>query len=119
MNSCSAAVSKRFTTRRWMAASDWRRRSRRGGKDAARATPPLHPFAFTPFQPDQETVGQHDQCGVPMEAMPQPTLILIPAQQALGLFMKLFNPVAAMCIFHHGLQRRVEWKVAPEVLPLA
>src|SRR5512135_3156864 len=115
MNSCSAAVSKRFTTRRWMAASDWRRRSRRGGKDAARATRPQHPFTFAPFQPDQEAVGQHDQCRVPMEAMPQPTLILIPAQQTLGLFMKLFNPVAAMRVLHHVVPRRVEWTVAPEV----
>src|SRR5512139_214989 len=119
MNSCSAAVNKRFTTWRWMAASDWRRRSRRGGKDAARATSPLQSFTFPPFQPDQETIGQQDQCGVSMEAMPQAALVLIPAQEALGFFMKLLDPVAAMRVLHHRPQRRVEQEVAPEVLPLA
>src|SRR5512143_1849731 len=108
MNSCKAVFSKRFTTWRWMAANDWRRRSRRGGKDAPRATSPVHLFAFAQFQPDQETVGQQDQGGVPMEAVPQPTLVLIPAQQALGFFVKLFDPVAAVGVLHHGRQGRVE-----------
>src|SRR5512143_1006598 len=119
MNSCNAVFNKRLTTWRWMAANDWRRRSRRGGKDAPRATSPAHLFAFAPFQPDQETVGQQDQCGMAMEAMPQATLVLIPAQQALGFFMKLFDPVATVRVFHHDPQGGVQWKVAPEVLPLA
>ena len=54
-----------------------------------------------------------------MEAVPQAALILAPAQQALGFFMKLFNPVAAMRVFDHDTQRRVKWKIAPEILPLA
>src|SRR5512135_3293036 len=118
MSSCNAAVSSRLTTWRWIAANDWRRRSRRGGKDAAWASPPLHALPFMPFQPDQETVSQHDQGGVTMKAVPQPALVLIPAQQTLRFFMKLFDPVAAVGVLHHGRQWRVEREVAPEILPL-
>src|SRR5512143_1331459 len=103
MNSRNAAFSKQFTTWRWMAANDWRRRSGRGGKDAAWTPAPLHVLAFAQFQPDQETVGQHDQGGVTMEAVPQPALIVIPPQQTLGFFMKLFDPVAPVRILHHFL----------------
>src|SRR3974377_1738994 len=106
MSSCNAAISNRRTTWRWIAASDWRRRSRRGGKEAAWAPSPPHAPPFAQFEPDQETVGQHDQRGVTMEAMPQSALILIPAQQTLRFFMKLFDPVRAMGVLHHGHRRR-------------
>src|SRR3974377_1344535 len=118
MNSCNAISNNRFTTWRWIVASDWRRRSRRGGKRAAGSSAPADPVAFQQFQPDQETVCQHDQGGVAMQAVPQAALILVPAQQALGLFMELFNPVAAVRILDHDAQRRGQGKVAPEILPL-
>lgn len=102
-----------------MAASEQRRRSGRGGKRLTGTPPPLPLLALMPLQPDQETVTQHHQHSMAMKALPQPSLVLVSAQQPLGLFVRLFHPVAAMDVFHHHGQRGRWRKVAPEVPPLS
>jgi hypothetical protein len=76
------------------------------------------PLPLVPLQPDQEAVAEHDQDGIAMKAVPQSALVLIPVQQALGFFMELLNPIAAMGVLHQGRQRRGLREVAPEVIPV-
>ena len=75
---------RRSTIWRWTCARERRRRSGRGGKSPTGPTAPDDALPRVPLQPDQEAVAEHDQNGVTMETLPQPTLVLIPAQQALG-----------------------------------
>src|ERR671919_5631 len=49
---------------------------------------------------------------------PPPTLVLVPAQLPLGLFMELLNSMSAMAILHQFLQWSRGWQVAPVVLVL-
>src|SRR5713226_900289 len=106
-NSSKAFARKRSTTWRWMDASERRRLSGRGGKGSARASALRLSLALTPLQPDQETVTEHDQVRIAMKAMPQASLVLIPAEQTLGLFVKLLDPVAPVGVFDHRAQRRL------------
>src|SRR5918996_4196192 len=53
-----------------------------------------------------------------VEAPPPPTLVLVPAQLPLGLFMELLNSMPAMAILHQFLQWGRGWQVAPIVLVL-
>ena len=101
---------------RWMAGSGVRRRSGRGGKVASGAAPADLAHPFLPFPPHQKAVAQHDQGGVAVKAGPQAALVLIPAQQFFGFFMKLFHPHPAVGVFHHHRQRRLHPEVAPEIL---
>src|SRR5690606_5010796 len=96
---------------RWMAARDWRLRSGRGRKSATSRLPAVG--ALLPFGPHQEAVGQHDQDRVAVEAVPPPSLILVPAQQGLGILVKPFDLMPAMGVLHQLSQRRVWWEVAP------
>jgi hypothetical protein len=57
-------------------------------------------LSLLPFVPDQKTVAQHHQRSMAMEAMPQPPLILIPAQLILGVLMEPFDVVPPMRVFH-------------------
>src|SRR3970040_1319235 len=109
---------RRSTIWRWTCARERRRRSGRGGKRPTGPTAPDDALPRVPLQPDQEAVAEHDQNGVTMETLPQPTLVLIPAQQALGFFMELLHPIAAMGVLHHRRQRRGLREVAPEVIPV-
>src|SRR3990172_1847015 len=109
---------RRSTTWRWTCAKDCRRRSGRGGKSPTGPTATDDPLPRVPLQPDQEAVAEHDQNSVAMETLPQSALVLIPTQQALGFFMELLDPVAAMGVLHHGRQRRGLREVAPEVIPV-
>src|SRR5512136_2783190 len=106
MSSKIAKPRSRSTMRRCMYASEWRRRSRRGGKD----TPPPTTWSvldsLMPFKPDQETIGEHNQDGMPMKTTPTASLILIPAQHILGFFVILLNPVTAVGVFHQAFQAR-------------
>src|SRR6185312_5898513 len=54
-----------------------------------------------------------------VEARPQSALILVPAQQPLGLLMILLHPVPPMGVLHQPLQRHVRPEVAPIEPPLA
>src|SRR3954470_23472250 len=75
--------------------------------------------ALPPLLPHQETVRQHHRHRMAVEARPQSTLILVPAQQPLGLLMILLHPVPPMGVFHQPLQRHIRPEVAPIVPSLA
>src|SRR5512135_1819435 len=120
-NSNSLAASRRSQSQtwRWTSGSVNRCRSGRGGKSPPRSSragsflPPL------PLLPDQEAVRQHHAHGVPLEALPQPALILVPAPQSLGLFVILLHPVSPVRVLHQPLQRHLRPEVAPVVPALA
>src|SRR3989338_323484 len=118
IHSRAASSHNRSTTWRWTSASERRRRSGRGGKSPAGPTPADDLLPLVPLQPDQEAVAEHHQDRIAMETVPQPTLVLIPAQQAFGFFMELLDPVAAMGVLHHRRQRRILRAVAPVVIPV-
>src|SRR5262245_20366907 len=104
---------------RCSAASEQRRRSGYGGKNAARRPRAAGVGALVPFQPHQKAIGQHDGDGMAVKACPEAALILVPAQQFLGLFMILLHPTAAVSIFDHDGQGRVGREVAPVIFALA
>ena len=62
--------------------------------------------ALPKLQPEQKTQGQHHRHRMPVEAWPQPALILIPAQFLFGLLMELLNGMPTMSISDQFLQRR-------------
>src|SRR5690606_26917417 len=95
---------------RWMAARDWRLRSGRGGKSATPHLPAVRPLLLV--GPRQDAVGLHDQDRVAVDAVPPPSLILVPAQQGLGILVKPFDLMPAMGVLHQLSQRRVWWEVA-------
>jgi hypothetical protein len=64
------------------------RRSSRGRKRVAWATPAWLVVPLVPLQPDQKTVGQHDRHRMPVEPGPQAPLVVIPAQLPLVLLME-------------------------------
>lgn len=119
ISSRMAANRNQSARRRWISGNEVRHRSRRGGKNTPHPPRTSHPLALTPFQPHQETVTQHDQDGIPMKAMPQASLILIPTQFAFGFFMILFNPVPPMRVFNQLTQTHLRRKVTPTVFPVA
>ena len=98
--------------------SESRRLSRLGGKSAAGLSGSALSVALVPFQPHQKAVAQHHTHGVPMETIPAPPLMLIPAQLPLAFFMILFHPEAPMRILHHHRHRGLWGKVTPEIFPL-
>src|SRR5919201_2509852 len=118
INSRMAAHRNHSLTRRWSSGSGARRRSGRGGKSGPQTAAPLASLPLPPFQPHQKTIAQHDGDGVAMEAIPAPSLILIPAQLGFGFLMILLDPVAAVGILDHPGQRRGRREVAPEILPV-
>ena len=89
INSWMAAQRSHSLTRRWSCGSGTRRRSGRWGKSGPRSSAHFALLALSPFQPDQKTIAQHYGDGVPMKAIPAPSLILIPAQLGFGLLMIL------------------------------
>src|ERR671914_1233159 len=93
-------------TSRWIAGSECLRGSGRGGKRGTGATTTGLAVPLAQFQPDQKAVGEHDRHGMPVEARPEATLIVIPPQLSLGLFMKLLHRIPAMRIARQLLQRR-------------
>src|SRR5205823_10210042 len=95
-----------------------RLRSARGGKRPALAPAPADLLPMLPLLLDQETVSQHDQHTVAVKAGPQPPLILVPAEQALGLLVELFHPVTPVRVLRHPPQGGFRAEVAPVVLPL-
>src|SRR5512143_2800771 len=120
-NSNSLAASSRSQSLIWRctSGSDTRRRSGRGGKSPPRA-PRAGPYRpALPFLPDQEAVRQQHAHRMAMEAPPEPPLVLIPAEQLLGLLVIPLHPVTPVGVLHHPLQRRGRPEVAPVVAPLA
>ena len=104
-------------TSRWIAGSGRRRRSGRGGKRVARATPSPRSAPLAQLQPDQEAVGQHHGDRVPMEARPQPALVLSPAPLALGLFMTRFDRMPPRHQASQRFEGSIRGQVAPAILP--
>src|SRR5919199_2610714 len=105
-------------TSRWMAGRVRRRRSGRGGKRVAWATSASRAASLAQLQPDQAAVGQHHGDRLPMEAGPQPPLILIPAQLPFGLFMERLDGIPPMGIAGHLFPRGRGWQIAPVGLAL-
>src|SRR5512135_1030486 len=113
-----ASHSNQSTTRRCTSGSGSRRRSGRGGKSPAGPPTPGSLGPLMPLQPHQEAGGQHHTDRMPMEPRPQPPLILVPAQQTLGLLVILLHPVPPVRVLDHLSQRRVRPEVAPVILRL-
>src|SRR5262249_3856152 len=67
----------------------------------------------------QEAVGQHHAHRMAVEARPQPALVLVPAQEPLGLLMVLLHPVPPVRVFDQALQGYIRPEVAPVVPALA
>src|ERR671919_1558579 len=106
-------------TSRCTPGSCFRLRSRRRGKGVPGTPGATLVSSVLHLQPDQEAVSQHHCGGVAVEAPPAPTLVLVPAQLSLGLFMELLNSMAAMGILHQFLQWSSGRQVAPVVLVLS
>src|SRR5215471_18226126 len=104
--------------RRGVSGSDARRRSLRGGKSPPGTSPAGSLRTLLVLLPDQEAVGQHHRHRVAVEAGPQATLILIPAQQPLGLLMVLFHPVPTVPVFDQCFQPCPRPEVTPVILAL-
>src|ERR671932_839691 len=105
-------------TSRCTAGSVCRHRSGRGGKQIPRTSAPTSRLSLAPFQPHEKTVGQHHRDGMAVETRPQPTLIVIPPQFSLGLFMKLLDGMPAMGIGDQLLHWGRGGQVTPIVLML-
>src|SRR4029453_17264164 len=119
-SSCLAACQRsQSQVRRCTSGRDRRRRSGRGGKRPAWPATPALLRPLLHFLPDQETVSQHPPHRVAIEARPQPSLILVPAQETLGLLVILLHPVPPVRVTHHLVQRYRWPQVAPVVAPLA
>jgi len=93
-------------------------RSDRGEKWVAGATAAFLVAALPQLQPDQEAVGQHDRDGMPMEAPPQSTLVLVPPQLPFGFRMGLRNGILTLGIPGQLLRCGGNWQVTPVVLRL-
>src|SRR5690349_16774893 len=113
-SSRAASSRSQSTMRRWTCGSGSRRRSGRGGKRPAPPAAPACPLPLTPLLPHQEAIRQHDRHRVPVKALPQPPLVLVPAQQALGLLVVLLHPVPPVPVLDQPLQ----WCPGPEVAPV-
>ena len=105
-------------TSRCTAGSVPRCRSGRGGKRVAWATPSRLVLSLPQLLPEQKAVCQHHGDGMPVETPPQPSLVLVPAQFPLGLFMELLDGMAAMGNVHQFLQGSRGRQVAPIVFAL-
>src|SRR4051812_20656640 len=120
-NSNSLAPSTRSQSQicRCTSGSGTRRRSGRGGKSPPRSSRAGSLWSSAPLLPDQEAVGQHHAHRVSVESRPQPALILVPAQQLLGLLVISLYPVPPVRVLHHPTQGHLRPEVAPVVTPLA
>src|SRR5215831_16722499 len=118
INSPMAARRSHSLTRRWSCGSGTRRRSGRGGKSGPRASAHCALLALAHFQPHQKTIAQHYGDGVPMKAIPAPSLVLIPAQFGFGFLMILLDPVATVGILDHPGRWRGGREITPEILPV-
>src|ERR671937_2858824 len=115
---CTAWWRNHRATWRWTAGSECLRRSGRGGKRVAWATPARLAAALPPLQPDQKTVGQHHRDRMPVEARPQPPLVLVPTQFPFGLLMELLHDMPPVGIARQLFQRGRGRQVTPGVFPL-
>src|SRR3954465_14371940 len=104
-NSLAASWRSQSQIRRCTAGRVVRRRSARGGKSPPRSSRAGSLLSFSPLLPHQEAVRQHHADRVAVEATPPPPLVLVPAQEPLGLLMVLLHPVPPVCILDHRLQR--------------
>src|SRR5512142_146363 len=117
-NSRIASRHSQSITWRCTSGSDRRRRSGRGGKRPACPTTPARLLPLLPLLSDQEGVGQHHTDGMPMEPRPQTALVLVPAQQALGLLVVPLHPVPPVRVLDHPRQRLLRPEVTPVILRL-
>src|SRR5258708_17080427 len=111
---CSKSQSQ---MRRCTSGSDTRLRSGRGGKSPTGTSPRGYLLPLVPLADDQETISQHHQHTVSVEASPQPPLVLVPAQQALGLRVELLHTEAPVRVLHQFFQGGRGAEVAPVVPP--
>src|SRR5262249_1792315 len=118
-SSRAASSRSQSTMRRCTSGKGSRLRSGRGGKRPALPAAPACPLSLSPLRPHQEALPQHHRPSGPVEPLPQPTLVLVPAQQPLGLLVVLLHPVPPVSILHQLVQGRLRTEVAPVVLALA
>ena|SRR6516162_4541896 len=93
-------------TWRWTAGNDGR--SPEGGK--------ARRVGGRPALACQKAIREHDQCEMPMHAIPAPPLVVVQATLALGILVELLDGPAAMRQFDQPAQRRVRREVT--VIPL-
>src|SRR5262249_639096 len=72
-----------------------------GGKGRGGPPTPAPRCPPLPLPPDQVAVRQHHGHGVPVEPRPQSALVLVPAQQPLGLLVVPLHPVPPVGILDH------------------
>ena len=94
------------STWRWIAGNDGR--SPEGGK--------ARQGGGRPTLARQNTVGQHDQREMAMQAIPAPALVMVQATLALGILVAWLNRPAALRQLDQALQRRVRRQIT--VIPL-
>src|SRR5262249_4817305 len=112
-NSRAASNRSQSTMRRWTSGKGSRLRSGRGGKRPTLSATPACPLPLPPLLPPQEAVRQHHRDRVPVDPLPQPTLVLVPAQQPLGLLVVLLHPVPPVAVLDQPLQGYPGAEVAP------
>src|SRR5262249_56919389 len=115
----AAASATQRASGRWPPGTGSRRRPGRGGKRPPLSATPACPLPLPPPLPHQEAVRQHPRDRVPVEPLPQPTLVLVPAQQPLGLLVVLLHPVPPVAVLDQPLQGYPGAEVAPVILALA
>src|SRR5512135_2604440 len=115
-NSRIASRRSQSITWRCTSSSGTRRRSGRGGKRPACPTTPAPLLPLMPLRPDQSAGGQHDTDRMTREPRPESAPVLVPPQQALGLFVVPPHPVPPGRGLHHCRQRGARPEVAPVIL---
>src|SRR5436305_13959586 len=120
-NTSSLAASWRSQSqiRRCTAGRVTRRRSARGGKSPPGSSQAGLLLPVSVLLPHQEAVGQHHADRVAVEATPSSSLVLVPAQEPLGLLVVLLHPMPPVCVLYHGFQPPPSAELAPIVSPLA
>src|SRR3954454_612886 len=118
-NSLAASWRSQSQIRRCTSGRVTRRRSARGGKSPPGSSQAGLLLSFLVLLPHQEAVGQHHGDRVAVEATPSSPLVLVPAQEPLGLLVVLLHPVPPVGVLHHRFQRHPSAEVAPVVSPLA
>lgn len=118
-NSQRASIRSHSMIARWTLGNDTRRTSRQGGKSGpGQACSPLL-RALSIFQPDQKAIGQHHRQRVPVEALPDAPLMLIPTQFTFRFFVILLDPATPMLVLDQFDERRLTRKVTPIIMILA
>src|SRR5262249_48588206 len=97
------------STWRWTAGKDGR--SPEGGK--------ARRVGGRPALARQKAIREHDECEVPMQAIPTPPLVMVQATFAFGVLVELLDGPTAVRQFDQAVQRRVRGQIAEVLLEVA